>query len=166
MFCAGPCTSEWIKSSWFRLRFRSLGNGSRCCFPSTQASQTWPLWPLNFGKLKMIFFVRISRRCGKLTWANRLCHRSIFDSAFCPFANIAVPTSFVSRINILRSWCPCAMTFPSSSMKHSRCVNRTCIHWSTIYLTDVRFFVIVGTCMTFINFPFCLTWFKGTSPTC
>ena len=25
-------TSQWIKSSLFRLRFRSLGNGSRCCF--------------------------------------------------------------------------------------------------------------------------------------
>ena len=32
--------------------------------------------------------------------------------------------------------------------------------------TETMFFVIVGTCNAFINFPFCPMWFNGTSPTC
>ena len=113
-----------------------------------------------------MFFVCISRSRGKLIWPNCLCHRSISDSTFCPFANIVVPTSFVSRINILHSRRPCAMTLPSSSMKHPRCVNRTCIFLSTICPTNTKFFVIVEMCRTFINFPFCPTWFMGVSLTC
>ena len=84
---------------------------------------------------------------------------------FCPLANIAVPPSVESRINILPSLRPCAITRPSSSMKHLRCVNRTSIPWSMICPTETRFFVIVGTCNTFMSFPFCPTWLKGTSPT-
>ena len=44
-------------------------------------------------------------------------------------------------------------------------VNRTCIPWLTICPTDTRFFFIVGTCNTFMSFPFCPTWLRGTSPT-
>ena len=95
----------------------------------------------------------------------RLCHKSISDSTFCPFANNAVPPSVESRMNILPSLRPCAITRPSSSMKHPRCVNRTCIPWSTIYPTDTRFFMIVGTCNMFMSFPFCLLWLRGTSQT-
>ena len=51
-----------------------------------------------------------------------------------------------------------------SRMKHPRCVNRTSIPWSTICPTNTRFFVVVGTCNTFMSFPFCPTWLKGTSP--
>ena len=69
-------------------------------------------------------------------------------------------------MNILPSLCPCAIIWPSSSMKHPRCVNRTCIPWSTICPTDTRFFVIVGTCTTFMSFPFYPAWLRGTSPTC
>ena len=70
------------------------------------------------------------------------------------FQNIVVPTSIVSRINVLPSQLPCAMTFPSSSMKHPRCVNRICIPSWTIFPIDTRFFVFVGMCRTFINFLF------------
>ena len=69
-----------------------------------------------------------------------------------------------SRLNILPSLRPCAITRPTSSMKHPRCVNRTSIPWSTICPTDTKFFVIVGTCNTFISFPFCPTWLRGTFP--
>ena len=48
-FCAGPHTSEWIRSSLLWLRFRSMGNGSQCCFQSWQASQISDFRPLNFG---------------------------------------------------------------------------------------------------------------------
>ena len=82
-----------------------------------------------------------------------------------PFANIAVPLSVESRMNILPSLRPCAITRPSSSMKHPRCVNRTSIPRSTICPTETKFFVIVGTCSTFISFSFCPTWLRGTSPT-
>ena len=51
-------------------------------------------------------------------------------------------------------------------MKHPRCVNQTYIPWSTICPTDTKFFVIVRMCKMFISFPSCLTWFRGTSPTC
>ena len=74
--------------------------------------------------------------------------------------------SLVLRMNILSALRPCAIISPSSSMKHPRCVNRTYIPWSTICPTDTIFFVIVGTCNTFISFPFCPTWLRGTSTTC
>ena len=45
-------------------------------------------------------------------------------------------------------------------MKHPRCVNRTSIPWSMICPTDTKFFVIVGTCSTFMSFPFCTTWLR------
>ena len=71
---------------------------------------------------------------------------------------LSVPPSVESRMNILPSLRPCAITRPSSSMKHLRCVNRTYIPWLTICLTDTKFFVIVGTCSMFMSFPFCPTW--------
>ena len=99
-------------------------------------------------------------------WPIRLCHRSIIDLTFCYFANKAAPMSLVSRINIHPSWHPCEMIWPYSSMKHPRCVNRTCIPWSMTCPTDTRFFVIVGTCNKFKSFPLCLTRLRGTSLTC
>ena len=118
-------------------------------------------------RLSPMFIVCISRSHGKLTWSNRLCHRSMFDSTFCPFANNTVLTSLVLTMNILSSQCAFTMTFPSSSMKQPRCVNRTkCIPCSTICLSNTRFFMIVGTCSTFMSFPFCPMWLRGTSLPC
>ena len=116
-------TSKWIRSSWFLLRFFSLGNGSLCCFPSWQASHIWPFRPLYFGTLETTCSDCIFSSFRKLMWPTRLCHRSMSNPTFCPFANIVVPTSLVSRINIYLSWRPCAMTLPSSLMKHPICVN-------------------------------------------
>ena len=96
---------------------------------------------------------------------------SMSDSTFCPLVNIAVPTSFVSRINILPSRLPCAMIFPSSSMKHPRWMNWTCIPWSTIFPTNTKFLVIVETCRTFLSGRhgsaerfWCLRWDEGCHP--
>ena len=73
--------------------------------------------------------------------------------------------TLVSRINILPSRRPCAIILPSSSMKHPRYVNRTCIPWSTIWPLDARFLVIIGMCSTFMSFPFCPIWLRGTRHT-
>ena len=58
------------------------------------------------------------------------------------------------------------MILPSSSMKHPRWVNQTCIPWSTICPTDTKFLVIVGTCKTLRIIPFWPTCLRGTSPMC
>ena len=58
------------------------------------------------------------------------------------------------------------MMWPYSSVKHPSCVNQICIPWSTIFRTDTKLLVIVGTCKTFISLPFCLTWLSGILLTC
>ena len=101
-------------------------------------------------------------------WSICLCHKSMSDLTFCPFANIRAPIPFVSRINILPCLCPlCPHTInrPSSSMKLLLWLNRTYMPWSTICPLETKFFAIVRTCNTFHINPFYLTWLSGTSPT-
>ena len=113
-----------------------------------------------------MLFVCISRSRGKLIWPNCLCHRSISNLTFSPLGEHSGFdfVRFEDKHPPFRH--PCVMTFPSSSMKHPSCVNRTSIPWSKIYPTDTRFFMIVRTCRTFISFPFNSTWFRGNCPTC
>ena len=93
-----------------------------------------------------------------------LYHKSMSDSSVCPLANITLSTSFVSRMNILRSLRPRTMIQPSSSMKQLMWRNWTYIPRSTIYPNDTRYFVIVGKCRTFLIIPLWSTWLKGTPP--
>ena len=152
-FCTGPHTSIWITSSLSSLRLCALGKGSRCYLPNIQGSKIWSFRPLNFGKLKTSCFNCMSYSREKLMWPNRLCYKSMSNSTFYTLAYMAVPTSLVSRINILPSLRPCAMSWPPSSMKYLSRLNCTCIPWSTIW-TDTKFLVIVGTCSTFFMPPF------------
>ena len=151
-FYAGPQTSEWIKLSLFQLWLRLLGNGRLHRFGP-------------FGH----WILASRKRCSSSTCLE--ARESWHDQTacviggcptrpFCPLANIVVLTSLVLKINILPSQCPCAMIWPSSSMKHSWLVKQTCIPWSTTCPIDTCFLEIDWMCRTFHIIPFWLAWLK------
>ena len=158
-FYADPHTSEWITMSRFRLRLRSLGNGSRCCFPTLVLGSKFRQPKNSILRLHFTKPREVDMDKPLLTYINvRLDLFPFHKHRGSNFISVEDEHPPFRR--------PCTMTLPSSSMKHLRCINRTCIPWSTIFSNDTRLFVIVGMCNTFMSFPFCPTWMRETSPTC
>ena len=128
-----------------------IGKRSQCCFLSWHDSQVLSFWPLNFGKPSTICFDCMSWSFGKLMWPNRLCHNSMSDSTFYLLVYIVVPTSLVSSMNICPSLRPRAITWSLFSMKHLFWLNRICMPWLIIFLSNTKFLVIVYTWKAFFN---------------
>ena len=59
-----------------------------------------------------------------------------------------------------------AIIRPSFSMKHPPSLKRTCMPCSTIWPTETKFFVMVGTCKTFLMYVWLPSLSNGTLPMC
>ena len=121
---------------------------------------------LNVGILITTPFDCITLTFWRLIWPFLLCHNSMLVLVLRPFANMDDFTSFDSRINIRPSLQPRAMSQTSLSMKQPPWLNRTCIPWSTIWPTKTKFFVMVGTCNTFLMQVCSPTFSNGTLLIC
>ena len=145
----------------------SFGNESRCCLPSWHASHTRsPRFDSKAGSPFTTPFDCIPRSRWRFTWPIRLCHNSIFVSVLRPLAYMADFTSFESRMNKRPSLRPLAMSRPSFSMKQPSLLKQTCMPCSTIWPTETKFFVIVGTCKTFLMQVCSPSFPNGTSSMC
>ena len=128
----------------------SFGNGGRCCFPSWHALHTRSTrFDSKGGSPITTSFNCIVRSRWKFMWPIHLCHNSKFVSVLRPSAYLGGFTSFESRMNNRPSLHPLAMIWPSFSMKQPSPLKRTCMPCSTIWPTETKFFVMVGTCKTF-----------------
>ena len=127
----------------------SFGNGSRCCFPSWHASHTRSTrFDLKAGSPITTPFDCIARSRWRFMWSILLCHNSMLVSVLRALAYMADFTSFESRMNKRPSLRPLAMIWPSSSMKQPSSLKRTCMPGSTIWLSETKFFAMVGTWKT------------------
>ena len=116
---------------------------------------------LNVGNPITTSFDCIALSFLRLMWPIRLCYNFTSESTFVLFANMADFISCESRMNIRPS-----MSRPSFSMKQPPWSNRTCIPCSTIWPTETKFFVMVGTCKTFLMYV-CLPFSPNrTLPMC
>ena len=141
-----------ITSSRPLLTFRSFGNGCLCCFPSRHASHTRSThFESKAGCPITTPFDSIARSRSRFMWPIRLCHNSMLVSVSRLLAYISNFTSFASRLNNRLSLRPLAMSQPSFSMKQPSSLKRTCMPCSTIWPTETKFFVIVGTCKNILD---------------
>ena len=83
-----------------------------------------------------------------------------------PLAYMADSTSFESRMNMRPSLRPLAMGQPFFSMKQPSLLKQTCMPCSTIWPTETKFFVMVGTCKIFFMQVWLPSFSNGTSPMC
>ena len=129
----------------------SFWNGCLCCLPNWHASHTPSMsFSLNVRSPMMTPFDCIALSLLRLMSPIHLCHKSMLELAFMLFANMADFISCKSRMNIQPCLHPRVMIRPSFLMKqHQSWSNQTCIPCSTIWPTETKLFVIVGTCKTF-----------------
>ena len=75
-------------------------------------------------------------------------------------------TSSKSRMNLWPSPHPLVMSRPFFSIKQPPLLNRTCMPFSMIWPTETKFFIIVGTCKTFLMQVLLPSFSNEKLPTC
>ena len=86
----------------------------------------------------------------RLMWPIRLCHNSLSELALMLFANMADFMSCESRMSVRPALHLRVIIQPSFLMKQPPWSNQACMPCSIIWPTETKFFVIVGTCKTFL----------------
>jgi len=155
-------TSEWIISKGLELTWVVWArNGCLTYFPNWHASQTFDIifFIPNLGRPPTRFCSSISLRCWRLTWPTWLCQISMSPTFF-PCVNNMEFTSgmFTSKVNIHPFLSPFAINLLwsfMSSIKHPFGLNVTCKPCSTIWFTETKFFVMVGTWSTSFKYFVC-----------
>ncbi len=167
-------TSEWIISKGLELTWIVwAGNGCLAWFLNWHVSQTFDItsFILNLGRPLTRFCFYISLRRWRLTWPTHLCQISMSPTPFPCVNNVEFTRGmFTSKVNIRPFLSPFVINLPwlfMCSTKHPFGLNVNYKPCSTIWPTETKFFVMVGTWSTFLKYfvcPSCMD--NDTLPIC